>query len=139
MFSRLSQTPYHPLARPLAIGTILLAAGCNITGSWRVAEIKPDGAPFPFQQVLFDRTGKFMTHGFVSAKGEHTNDLQTLHGRYVRQGAGIRMTMDQGANLLYKTRRRLNGELVMTLRLPNSDRRITAILVPADITSPSRE
>lgn len=139
MFSRFSQAPYHPLLLLLALGTILLPAGCSITGSWRVAEIKPNGAPFPFQQVLFDRAGKFTAHGFVSAKGEYANDLQTLHGRYERQGAGIRMTMDQGANLLYKTRRRLNGDLVMTLRLPNSDRKITAILVPADTASPSRK
>ena len=135
MFSRRSRAPFQQLAA----GTMLLAAGCNVTGSWRVAETKPEGAPFPFQQVLFDPSGKFTTQGFVSANGEYTGKVHTIQGEYLHEGADIRMTLDQGAKLLYKTRRRLNGQLVMTLRLPNWDQSVTAILVPAGVASPQVE
>ena len=117
----------------LTLCSTFLLPGCSssIAGSWQTAEIRPQGAAFPINQVTFDAQGKYTATGAFSAQGSYSGDTHTTTGAYTRQGRMVRVSPIGGPPLEYKTRRRLDGKLVMTLRVPGQDSEVTAVLTPA--------
>ncbi len=120
-------------ARLLYCAAIVLISGCSrsISGSWQTAEIHPQGAAFPIHQVTFDAQGKYTATGEFSAQGAYNGDTHTTTGTYERQWQTVRVSPIGGPPLEYKTRRRLDGKLVMTLKVPGQDSEVTAVLTPA--------
>jgi hypothetical protein len=110
-----------------------LLPGCSsgIAGSWKTSEIRPQGAAFPINQVTFDAQGKYTATGEFSAQGTYSGEVHTTTGAYTRQRQTIRVSPVDGPPLEYKTRRRLDGKLLMTLKVPGQDGEVTAVLTPA--------
>jgi len=122
------------IRRPrLTLCSTILLSGCstNIAGSWQTAEIHPKGAGFPINQVTFDNQGKYTATGEFSAGGVYNGDTHTTTGTYKKQWQTVRISPVGGPPLEYKTRRRLDGKLVMTLKVPGQDHEVTAVLAPA--------
>lgn len=115
----------------LCVSVLLSGCSSSIAGSWKTTEVRPQGAGFPISQVTFDAQGKYTATGLFSAQGAYTGDMHTTTGAYTRQGQTVRVTPIGGPPLEYKTRRRLDGKLVMALKLPGRDQEITAVLTPA--------
>lgn len=117
----------------LTLCSTLLLSGCSsgIAGSWQTTEVRPQGAAFPIYQVTLDAGGKYTATGLFSAQGTYNGDAHTTTGDYTRQGQKVRFSPVGGAPLEYKIRRRLDGKLVMTLKMPGKDEEITAVLQPA--------
>ncbi len=117
----------------VALCSTFLFSGCSssIAGSWKTAEVSPQGAAFPINQVTFDAQGKYTATGAFSAQGAYSGDTHTTTGTYKRQWQTVRVSPIGGPPLEYKTRRRLDGKLVMTLKVPGQDDEITAVLAPA--------
>ncbi len=114
--------------------SILIIAGCSsggIAGSWQTKEILPQGAAFPINQVTFDAQGKYTATGEFTAQGAYTGDPHTTTGAYARNGQKLRVSPVGGPPLEYKTYRRLDGKLVMILKMPGQEKEITAVLEPA--------
>ena len=113
--------------------TVIVIPGCSssIVGSWKTAEVRPQGAGFPINQVTFDAQGKYTATGQFSAQGAYTGDTHTTTGAYTRKRQTVRVTPIGGPPLEYKTRRRLDGKLVMTLKIPGRNDEVTAVLTPA--------
>ena len=122
-----------PIVRLLFGAAVVVISGCSssIAGSWQTAEVRPQGAGFPINQVTFDAQGKYTATGQFSAQGAYSGDTHTTTGVYTKQGQTVRVSPIGGPPLEYKSRRRLDGKLVMTLKLPGQDREITAVLTPA--------
>lgn len=122
----------HELTLLAGLGLAVLAAsGCSIAGSWKTSEVRPQGAAFPINQVTFDAQGKYTATGEFSAQGAYNGDMHTTTGTYKKQWQMVRVSPIGGPPLEYKTRRRLDGKLVMILKVPGQDREITAVLTPA--------
>jgi len=117
----------------LTLCSTLLLSGCSssIAGSWETSEVRPQGAGFPINQVTFDKQGKYTATGAFSAQGTYSGDIHTTTGVYTRQWQTVRVSPVGGPPLEYKTRRRLDGKLVMTLKVPGQDREVTAVFTPA--------
>ena len=113
--------------------TIFALSGCSnsIAGSWKTSEVRPQGAGFPINQVTFDAQGKYTATGDYSAQGEYSGKMHTTTGGYTRQRQMVRVSPVGGPPLEYKTRRRLDGKLVMTFKVPGQDDEVTAVLTPA--------
>ena len=124
----MSRTQCHWL--PL-FSSVLLTGCSSIAGSWKTVDVRPQGAAFPINQVTFDAQGKYTATGDYSAQGTYSGDLHTTTGAYTRQRQTVRVSPVGGPPLEYKIRRRLDGKLVMTLKVPGQDREITAVLTPA--------
>ncbi len=118
--------------RPLLGATFILICGCssNIAGSWQTAEVRPQGAVFPIHQVTFDDQGKYTATGQFTAQGAYTGDVHTTTGDYKKQGQTVRVSPIGGPPVEYQVRRRMDGKLEMTLKLPGKDRDVTAVLTP---------
>jgi hypothetical protein len=106
------------------------AGGCtaNVAGSWQVVDVKPRGASFPFNQVTFDGQGKYTSTGLYDSEGQMSEGVRTITGQVDRKGCDMRLVPAKGTAVIYKTRRRLDGKLEMTLRVPGHDRALTAVL-----------
>jgi len=104
----------------------LLWGGCSLGGTWRVVEIDPPGAAFPFTQATFDATGRYTATGPFTAQGERSGDSHSMTGTYNLFGAKMNLSPEGGPTLSYRIRRRLDGKVVMVFRPPNQDRSITA-------------
>ena len=117
----------------LTLCSTFLLSGCSssITGSWETSEVRPQGAGFPINQVTFDEQGKYTATGAFSAQGTYSGDIHTTTGVYTRQLQTVRVSPVGGPPLEYKIRRRLDGKLVMTLKVPGQDREVTAVFTPA--------
>lgn len=105
--------------------------GCALGGSWRTESIRPEGAPFPVNEITFDPSGKYTATGLFTAQGAYDGDRHTTTGGYKLSGAKLTLSPTDGPQLVYNTVRRLDGKLVMTLKLPNQDRSVSAVLAPA--------
>jgi hypothetical protein len=112
---------------------LVAAGGCtaNVAGSWQVVDVKPRGASFPFNRVTFDEQGKYTATGLYDSEGRMSEDVHTATGQVERKGGDVRLVPAKGTAVIYKTRRRLDGKLEMTLRVPGQDRPLTAVLAPA--------
>ena len=117
----------------LTLCSAFLFSGCSssIAGSWTTSEVRPQGAVFPINQVTFDAQGKYTATGEYSAQGTYSGEMHTTTGAYTRQQQTVRVSPVGGSPLEYKTRRRLDGKLVMTLKVPGQDGEVTAVLTPA--------
>jgi len=111
--------------------TFLLPGCSSIAGSWKTAEVRPQGAAFPINQVTFDAQGKYTATGEFSDQGASSGDTHTTTGSYARQWQTLRLSPVSGPALEYKAHRRLDGKLVMTLKMPGQNREVTAVLAPA--------
>ena len=122
-----------PVARLLFCAPMVAISGCNssIAGSWQTAEIRPQGAAFPINQVTFDDEGKYTATGAFSAKGEYSGDTHTTTGAYTRKQQVMHVSPVGGPPVQYKIRRRLDGKLVMTLKMPGEKGEVSAVLTPA--------
>jgi len=121
------------MARPLFCAAAVLISGCSrsIAGSWKTSEVHPQGAGFPIYQVTFDAQGKYTATGAFSAQGEYSGDTHTTTGAYTKKRQMVRVSPVGGPPLEYRIRRRLDGKLVMTLKVPGQDGEVTAVLTPA--------
>jgi len=121
------------IARLPFFAAVVSISGCssNIAGSWQTAEVHPQGAAFPINEVTFDAQGKYTATGAFSAKGEYSGDTHTTTGDYARKREVVRISPVGGPPLEYKIRRRLDGKLVMTLKMPGEKPEVTAVLTPA--------
>ena len=117
------------LKRSLVSLAFLFAPGCAMGGSWRTESTHPQGAPFPINEITFDQ-GKYTATGLYTAQGAYGGDRRTTTGEYSFNGVTLKLKPGGGPELSYKTARRLDGKLSMTLQLPNQDQSVTAILVP---------
>jgi len=108
-----------------------LTSGCGLGGSWKTTDVRPKGAAFPINQVTFDTQGKYTATGEFTAKGDYNGNTHTTTGVYTRRWQTLTLSPVGGPMLEYKTRRRWDGKLVMTLKLPGQDREATAVLSPA--------
>ena len=109
----------------------VLSSGCGLGGSWKTTDVRPKGAAFPINQVTFDAQGKYTATGEFTAKGDYNGNTHTTTGVYTRRWQTLTLSPVGGPMLEYKTRRRWDGKLVMTLKLPGQDREATAVLSPA--------
>jgi len=114
----------------LLVGLLpLLASGCAMGGSWRTESTVPQGAPFPINEITFDK-GNYTATGLFTAQGEYSGERRTTTGDYAFNGFTLRLKPSGGPELSYRTARRLDGKLSMTFKLPNQDQSVTAVLVP---------
>lgn len=121
------------IARLLFCAAVVWVSGCsnNIAGSWQTAEIHPQGAAFPINQVTFDAQGKYTATGAFSAQGAYSGDTHTTTGDYTRKQQVVRVSPVGGPPVEYRIRRRLDGKLVMILKLPGEKGEVSAVLTPA--------
>ncbi len=105
--------------------------GCGLTGSWRTVEVRPQGAPFPINEVTFDTQGKYTATGMFDARGAYQQDPHTTTGTYSQAWRTLTFSPVGGPALAYKAQRRWDGKLVMRLQLPGQDREVSAVLAPA--------
>jgi len=119
-----------------SVALILFGAigGCmaNVTGSWEVVDVQPRGASFPFNRVSFDEHGKYTATGLYDSEGRLSDDVHTVTGQVERKGREVRLLPAKGTAVVYRTRRRLDGKLEMTLTVPGQDRPLTAVLGQAN-------
>ena len=109
----------------------LCLAGCAVGGSWRTESVRPEGAAFPVNEITFDPSGKYTATGLFTAQGAYSGDRHTTTGGFTFSGAKLTLSPTDGPPLVYNTVRRFDGKLVMTLKLPNQDRSVSAVLAPA--------
>lgn len=98
-------------------------------GSWRTESVTPEGAGFPINEITL-AGGKYTATGLFTAQGAYSGDRHTTTGDYAFSGTTLTLTPVGGPALKYKTVRRMDGKLAMTLKAPNQDKTVTAILAP---------
>ena len=122
---------FRPKRRFAVLCTAVLSSGCGITGSWKTVEVRPKGAAFPINQVTFDTKGKYTASGGFTAHGAYNGNTHTTTGAYTQRLGTLQLSPIGGPMLEYKAHRRLDGKLVMTLRMPGQEREVSAVLGPA--------
>jgi hypothetical protein len=121
--------------RHVIVGILAAAVGvegCGVTGAWKTIDVQPAGAPFPVNQVTFDPQGSYAAQGFFTPQGAYDGHLHDSKGTYRWKGRRLELAAADGPPLTYRTRRRLDGRLVMTLQIPGQPQTITATLSRAD-------
>ena len=125
---------WNMFRRIVIVGVALIApaavGGCtpNVAGSWEVVDVQPRGASFPFNRVSFDQQGKYTSTGIYDAQGRLSDDVHTATGQFERKGRDVRLVPAKGTAVVYKTRRRFDGKLEMTLEVPGQNHPLTAVL-----------
>ena len=116
----------------LLLATLIgMAAGCvRPANQWAISEISPAGAPFPFSSVRLDPDGRYQAQGFFNENGDYTGRVQTIDGKYSWSGNKLALQPESGPTVTYKTRRRIDGNLVMTLDIPGQEKKIKAVMRP---------
>jgi hypothetical protein len=115
----------------LALGGVALVLGCAPkSDQWAISEVHPAGAPFPFSGVRLDRDGNYETHGLFNEHGEYTGRTQAIDGKYSWAGGKLSMMPKSGPTVTYRTRRRIDGSLMMTLDIPGQEKKIRAVMRP---------
>ena len=104
-------------------------AGCapGMAGSWRTVDVYPKGASFPVNELNLDADGRYTATGYYSAKGDYDGEPHTTTGKYSRRGQQLELAADGGPAVVYKTRRRLDGKIEMTLKIPGQKDKVTAV------------
>ena len=122
---------FQPKRRFAVLCAVVLSSGCGIAGSWKTVEVRPKGAAFPINQVTFDTKGKYTASGGFTAQGAYNGNTHTTTGAYTQRFGTLRLSPIGGPMLEYKAHRRLDGKLVMTLKIPGQDPEVTAVLSSA--------
>jgi hypothetical protein len=79
-------------------------------------------------QVTFAENGKYTATGMFTAQGKYDGDPHTTTGAYAMAGQKLSLSPQGGAAMEYRVRRRADGKLVLTYRMPGQDKAVTAVL-----------
>lgn len=105
-------------------------AGCRVSGRWQLRDTKPEGAAFPFHAIQLAPGGEYQTQGLFSATGDFDGKPHTVSGSYSRSPGSLSLSPTNGPTVSYRTYRRLDGKLVLSLALPGPPHRVTAVFEP---------
>ena len=124
--------------RGWAVSAFLIVAGLalggcgGVVGEWRLVRTKPEGSSFPVRGIGFDSEGRYASTGWYTSDGVYDGEEHTNNGDFTSRGNSVKLKADEGRGLKYKTRRRWDGKLVMTLEVPGEKRKVTAVFSRTD-------
>ena len=111
----------------------LALGGCgSVVGEWRLVQTKPEGSSFPVSGIGFESDGRYAATGWYTSDGVYDGEEHTNYGDFTRRGQSLSLEADENRGLAYKTRRRWDGKLVMTLEVPGRKRKVTAVFARTD-------
>jgi hypothetical protein len=96
------------------LATAAIVNGCSLSGTWRTVSVVPEGERFPIVSVTFDKQHRF------TATSEEDARQRTSTGEYKWNGLRLILSPGHGQEQeqKYRGRRRLDGTLVLTHRVP---------------------
>lgn len=110
-----------------AMGT----TGCQVSGTWTVAEVDPPGAGFPLQQLVLDPNRNY------SALWTEDGEKKGSYGQYRWNGYQLKVAQAGRDPRTYGARLGLDGKLRMTYR--EDDQSVTALLTRRPASAPQAE